>query len=111
MKQFDKASLPKGRKWSDDGVITKKDPNLMQPKILFYPIGTDLYIKGLYIRYKRDTNKKEIITVVLHDYRNTTAAQINMEYDIPVLIQSMICIVWRELGLRQGFVASMFAPA
>lgn len=111
MKQFEKANLPKGRKWSDSGVITKKDPNLMQPKIQFYPIDTDLYIKGLYIQYEKGTHKKKVVTVVLHNYRNTTATQINMEYDIPVLIQSMICTVWRELGLRQGLMVSMFAPA
>ena len=104
MNQLKEAKLPKGRKWTDEAVITKKDPNLMQPKIQFYPIGDDLYIKGFYIRYKRETSKKEIPVVVLPNYRNTTAAQINTKYEIPVLLQSMICTVWRELGLKQGLI-------
>lgn len=111
MKRFEESKLPKGRKWTDGEVITRKDTNLMQSKIQFYPIGDDLYIKGLCIRYKKDTNKKEIPVLVLRGYRNTTAAQINMEYNIPVLVQNIICTVWRELGLRQGLMVSMFAPA
>ena len=106
MKQFEVTKLPKGRKWTESDVITKKDSNLLQPKIQFYPIGSDLYIKGLYIFSKKKDGKwkREIPVVKLQNYRNTTASQINREYDIPVLIQSMICTVWRELGLRQGFM-------
>lgn len=103
MKNLEETKLPKGRKWTDESVITKVDKNLMQSKIQFYPIDNDLYIKGLYIRYKKGTNKGEVPIMVLHNYKNTTAAQFNAEYNISILIQSMICTVWRELGLRQGF--------
>lgn len=102
------SKLPKGLKWSDSCVITKRESNLVNPTISFYPYGDDLYIKGLYLTYTKDSGgrvhqRKPI--VVLNNYKNYTAIQVNVNYELCYnpLIQSIICEVWNELGLRQGY--------
>lgn len=97
------AKLPKGQKWTDSEVITKKNANLILSKMQFYPIGDELYIKGVGYRIRKDTGKREILTVILPNYKSKTASQVHIECNVPVIMQSTICDVWRELGLRQGF--------
>lgn len=42
---------------------------------------------------------------MLNNYKNYTAIQVNVNYELCYnpLIQSIICEVWNELGLRQGY--------
>ena len=108
MNHMRESKLPKGLKWSDSCVITKREPNLVNPTILFYPHKDNLYIKGLYLTYTKDSNGKvhqHKPVVVLNNYKNYTAIQVNIEYELCYnpLIQSVICEVWNELGLRQGY--------
>lgn len=102
------SKLPKGLKWSDSRVITKHEPNLVNPTISFYPYGNDLYIRGLYLIYTKDSGDKvhqRKPIVVLNNYKNYTAIQVNIDYEFyrDPLISYIICEVWNELGLRQGY--------
>lgn len=106
---MERTKLPKGYKWTDEAVITKIDNNLNNKKVQFYPIGNDLYIKGFYIIYNKTTGKKSIPVTVIPKYKDYTASQFNRKFDVPIIMQNMICQVWRELGLPLGFVISQFA--
>lgn len=108
MNHMRESKLPKGLKWSDSCVITKREPSLVNPTILFYPYKDNLYIKGLYLMYTKDSNGKvhqHKPVVVLNNYKNYTAIQVNIKYELCYnpLVQSVICEVWNELGLRQGY--------
>ena len=108
MTNLKESRLPKGLKWTDGCVITKQEKNLVNPTIQFYPYGDDLYIKGLYLIYSKDKDGKHHCkkpVVVLNSYKQYTAIQVCVDYDFCYnpLLQSIICSVWNELGLRQGY--------
>ena len=109
--------LPKGRKWSDKEVIKETSPycakyggQLYYPHgkcCYFYPIGEDLYIKGMFS--KVDKNKQEIVSipVKLTNYKNLTGIEACTLLSEQVLTESMVLSVWNKLGLHLGFTYSI----
>ena len=105
--------LPKGRKWSDKEVIKENSPycaryggQLYYPHgkyCYFYPIGEDLYIKGMFS--KVDKSKQEIVNipVKLTNYKNLTGIEACTLLSEQVFTESMILSVWNKLGIRIGF--------
>ena len=105
--------LPKGRKWSDKEVIKETSPycrgygsQLYCPHgkyCYFYPIGEDLYIKGMFS--KVDKSKQEIVNipVKLTNYKNLTGIEAWTLLSEQVLTESMVLSVWNKLGIRLGF--------
>lgn len=104
--------LPKGRKWSDPNVIKELSPycGKYSHKVyapygkycLFYPIGHDLYVKGMFHRYE---NKKRVnISVKLVNYKNLTGIEAWNILSGKVISESMILDAWNKLGLRLGFM-------
>ena len=105
--------LPKGRKWSDKEVIKETSPycaryggQLYFPHgkyCYFYPIGEDLYIKGMFS--KADKSKQEIVNipVKLTNYKNLTGIEAWTLLSEQVLTESMVLSVWNKLGIRLGF--------
>lgn len=105
--------LPKGRKWSNKEVIKETSPycaryggQLYCPHgkyCYFYPIGEDLYIKGMFS--KADKSKQEIINipVKLTNYKNLTGIEAWTLLSEQVFAESMILSVWNKLGIRLGF--------
>lgn len=53
MSDLIETKLPKGRKWTDEDVIIIKNKELMGGRISFYPVGDNLYTKGLWIKLKK----------------------------------------------------------
>lgn len=104
--------LPKGRKWSDEEVIKETSPycaryggQLYYPHgkyCYFYPIGEDLYIKGMFS--KADKGKQEIVNipVKLTNYKNLTGIEAWNLLSEQVFTESMILSVWNKLGIRLG---------
>lgn len=105
--------LPKGRKWSDKEVIKETSPyraryggQLYCPHgkyCYFYPIGEDLYIKGMFSKaYKI---KQEIINipVKLTNYKSLTGIEAWSILSEQVFTESMVLSVWNKLGIRLGF--------
>lgn len=107
--------LPKGRKWSDKEVIKENSPyraiyggQLYYPYgkyCYFYPIGEDLYIKGMFS--KADKSKQEIVNipVKLTNYKNLTGIEAWTLLSEQVLTESMVLSVWNKLGIRLGFTS------
>ena len=107
--------LPKGRKWSDKEVIKENSPycaiyggQLYCPHgkyCYFYPIGEDLYIKGMFS--KVDKSKQEIVNipVKLTNYKNLTGIEAWTLLSEQVLTESMVLSVWNKLGIRLGFTS------
>ena len=105
--------LPKGRKWSDKEVIKETSPycarydgQLYCPHgkyCYFYPIGEDLYIKGMFS--KADKGNQEIVNipVKLTNYKNLTGIEAWTLLSEQVFTESMILSVWNKLGIRLGF--------
>lgn len=105
--------LPKGRKWSDDDVIEETSPyctryhsQLFCPHgkyCYFYPIGEDLYIKGMF--NKMDKSKQKVINIVakLTGYKNLTGVEAWNILSEQGFTESMILNVWNKLGLRLGY--------
>lgn len=105
--------LPKGRKWSDKEVIKENSPycaiyggKFYCPHgkyYYFYPIGEDLYIKGMFS--KADKSKQEIVNipVKLTNYKNLTGIEAWTLLSEQVLTESMVLNVWNKLGIRLGF--------
>lgn len=105
--------LQKGRKWSDKEVIKETSPycarydaQLYCPHgkyCYFYPIGEDLYIKGMFS--KVDKSKQEIVNipVKLTNYKNLTGIEAWTLLSEQVLTESMVLSVWNKLGIRLGF--------
>ena len=105
--------LPKGKKWSDKEVIKETSPyyaryggQLYCPHgkyCYFYPIGEDLYIKGMFS--KADKGKQEIVNipVKLTNYKNLTGIEAWNLLSEQVFAESMILGVWNKLGIRLGF--------
>ena len=106
--------LPKGKKWSDEEVIKETSPycakyhgQLYCPNgkyCYFYPIGEELYVKGMF--GKVDKNKQKIVDIVvkLTDYKNLTGVEAWSTLSEQVFSESMILNVWNKLGLRLGFM-------
>lgn len=106
--------LPKGRKWSAKEVIKETSPycaryggQLYCPHgkyCYFYPIGEDLYIKGMFS--KVDKSKQEIvdIPVKLTNYKNLTGIEAWNLLSKQVFTESMILSVWDKLGIRLGII-------
>ena len=106
--------LPKGKKWSDKEVIKETSPycaryggQLYYPHgkyCYFYPIGEDLYIKGMFS--KVDKSKQEIVNipVKLINYKNLTGIEAWTLLSEQVFAESMILSVWNKLGLKQGYM-------
>ena len=106
--------LPKGRKWSDKEVIKESSPycaryggQLYCPHgkcCYFYPIGEDLYIKGMFNKVDKDKQKIADIIVKLTNYKNLTGVEAwNILSEQP-FAESMILDAWNKLGLRLGFM-------
>lgn len=105
--------LPKGRKWSDKEVIKEASPysgkyggQLFCPYgkyCYFYPIGEDLYIKGMFNKVDKDKQKVVNIVVKLTDYKNLTGIEAWNILSEQVFTESMILNVWNKLGLHLGF--------
>ena len=107
--------LPKGRKWSDKEVIKETSPycaryrgQLYYPHgkcCYFYPIGEDLYIKGMFS--KVDKSKQEIVNipVKLTNYKNLTGIEAWTLLSEQVLTESMVLSAWNKLGIRLGFTS------
>lgn len=105
--------LPKGRKWSDKEVIKETTPycarydgQLYCPHgkyCYFYPIGEDLYIKGMF--NKMDKSKQKIVDIVvkLTNYKNLTGIEARGLLSEQAFTESMILNVWNKLGLHLGF--------
>lgn len=105
--------LPKGRKWSDNEVIEETSPycaryhsQLFCPHgkyCYFYPIGEDLYIKGMF--NKMDKSKQKVIDIVakLTGYKNLTGIEAWSILSGQDFTESMILSVWNKLGLRLGY--------
>lgn len=105
--------LPKGIKWSDKEVIIETSPycaryggQLYCPHgkyCYFYPIGEDLYIKGMFS--KADKNKQEIVNipVKLTNYKSLTGIEAWSILSEQVFTESMVLSVWNKLGIRLGF--------
>lgn len=105
---------PKGRKWSDKEVIKETSPycaryggQLYCPHgkhCYFYPIGEDLYIKGMFS--KVDKSKQEIVNipVKLTNYKNLTGIEAWNLLSKQVFAESMILSVWDKLGIRLGII-------
>ena len=105
--------LPKGKKWSYKEVIKETSPycarysgQLYCPHgkyCYFYPIGEDLYIKGMFS--KADKGKQEIVNipVKLTNYKNLTGIEAWNLLSKQVFTESMILSVWNKLGIRLGF--------
>lgn len=105
--------LPKGRKWSDKEIIKESSPycvryggQLFRPHgkyCCFYPIGEDLYIKGMFS--KVDKSKQEIVNipVKLTNYKNLTGIEAWSLLSEQSFTESMILSVWDKLGIRLGF--------
>ena len=105
--------LPKGKKWSDDIVIRETSPyyakyggQLFYPHgkyCYFYPIGEDLYIKGMFNKVDEGKQKNVNISVKLSDYKNLTGIEVWGLLSEQVFTESMILSVWNKLGIRLGF--------
>lgn len=109
--------LPKGRKWSDKEAIKEaiKEASPYYAKYggqlycpygkycYFYPIGEDLYIKGMFS--KVDKGKQEIVNILvkLTNYKNLTGIEAWNLLSEQVFTESMILSVWNKLGIRLGF--------
>lgn len=114
------AKLPKGYKWSDRNVIEKNSPYASKhgsttfapygKYCLFYPIGSDLYIKGMF--HKFDHDKRRIVNVVakLSDYKSLTAIEAIDLLELATASQGMIMEVWHDLGLPLGLVQPCLKP-
>lgn len=105
--------LPKGRKWSDKEAIKETSPycskyggQLYCPHgkyCCFYPIGEDLYIKGMFNKADKDKQKIVDVIVKLTNYKNLTGVEAWNILSEQVFTESMILSVWNKLGLRLGF--------
>lgn len=105
--------LPKGRKWSDKEVIKETSPycaryvgQLYCPHgkhCYFYPIGEDLYIKGMFSKVNKSKQEVVNIPVKLINYKNLTGIEAWTLLSEQVLTESMILNVWNKLGIRLGF--------
>ena len=105
--------LPKGRKWSDEGVIKETSPYCARyggqlycqhgKYCCFYPVGEDLYIKGMFSKADKDKQKIVDVIVKLTNYKNLTGVEAWSILAEQVFTESMILNVWNKLGLRLGF--------
>lgn len=105
--------LPKGRKWSDKEVIKETSPycarygdQLYCPHgkyCYFYPIGEDLYIKGMFSKVDKSKQKIVNIPVKFTNYKNLTGIEACTLLSEQVFTESMILSVWNKLGIRLGF--------
>lgn len=105
--------LPKGRKWSDREVIKETSPyfakyggQLYYPHgkyCYFYPIGEDLYIKGMFSKADKSKQETVNIPVKLTNYKNLTGIKAWSLLSEQVFTESMILSVWNKLGIRLGF--------
>lgn len=105
--------LLKGREWSDEEVIKEVSPysaryggKLYYPHgkyCYFYPIGEDLYIKGMFSKVDKSKQKIVNIPVKLTDYKNLTGIQAWSILSEQVFTESMILSVWNKLKIRLGF--------
>ena len=101
--------LPKGRKWSDKEVIKETSPYRARyggqlycshgKHCYFYPIGEDLYIKGMFS--KADKGKQEIVNIPikLTNYKNLTGIEAWTLLSEQVLTESMVLNVWKGRNL------------
>ena len=89
----------------EHGICVKCGKNRVAPNrkyCLFYPIGHDLYVKGMFHRYE---NKKRVnISVKLVNYKNLTGIEAWNILSGKVISESMILDAWNKLGLRLGFM-------
>lgn len=109
--------LPKGRIWSDEEVIKETSPysarygsQLFCPHgkyCYFYPIGNDLYIKGMFNKMNKSKQKIVDIVVKLTDYKSLTGVEAWSILSEQVFTESMILNVWNKLGLCLGFTVPM----
>lgn len=105
--------LPKGRKWSDNEVIEEATPycggynnRFFYPHgkyCYFYPIGEDLYIKGMFNKIDKSKQKIVDIIVKLTDYKDLTGVEAWSILSEQGFTESMILSVWNKLGLRLGY--------
>lgn len=105
--------LPKGRKWSDEEAIKETSPYSAkyggQPYCphgkycRFYPIGEDLYIKGMFSKADKDKQKIVDVVVKLTNYKNLTGVKAWGMLSEQTSTESMILSVWNKLGLHLGF--------
>lgn len=105
--------LPKGRKWSDEETIKETSPysvkygsQLYCPHgkyCCFYPIGEDLYIKGMFSKADKDKQKIVDVIVKLTNYKNLTGVEAWNILSEQTPTESMILNVWNKLGLHLGF--------
>lgn len=100
--------LPKGYKWNDECVIKEPSPYGLGSgygkHCYFYPIGEDLYIKGMFSKLIKEERKIKNVVVKLPDYKSLTAIQACEILTECVNAYSMIHTVWNKLGLRQGYM-------
>lgn len=109
--------LPKGRKWSDKEVIKETSPYSAKyggqlycshgKYCCFYPIGEDIYIKGMFSKADKDRQKIVDAIVKLTNYKNLTGVEAWNILSEQVFTESMILSVWNKLGLRLGFTVPM----
>lgn len=105
--------LPKGKKWSDDVVIRETSPycarydgQLYCPHgkyCYFYPIGENLYIKGMFSKVDKSKQGIVNIPVKLTNYKNLTGIEAWSLLSEQVFTESMVLSVWNKLGIRLGF--------
>ena len=116
MSDLVEAKLPKGRKWTDEDVIIVKNKEIIGGRISFYPVGDNLYTKGLWVKFKKAVGKtkesgysyhSEFPTILIENYKALTAVEVNTRYEFSPLLQGIICMVWRRLGLRQGYMVPL----
>lgn len=109
--------LPKGRKWSDEGVIKETSPycaryggQLYCPHgkyCCFYPVGEDLYIKGMFNKADKDKQKIVDVIIKLTNYKNLTGVEAWGILSEQAFTENMILSVWNKLGLCLGFTVPM----
>lgn len=100
--------LPKGYKWNDEYIIKESSPygigSGYGKYCCFYPIGDDLYIKGMFSKLIKEERKIKNIVVKLTNYKDLTANQACEILTECASAHSMISAVWNKLGLRQGYM-------
>ena len=106
--EITECKLPKGHKWSDGSVIKEPSPygvgSSYGKYCCFYPIGDDLYIKGMFSKFIKEERKIKNVVVKLPDYKSLTANQACEILTECISAYSMIRTVWNKLGLRQGYM-------
>lgn len=100
--------LPKGHKWTDSDVIKEPSPYGIGfgygKYCCFYPIGEDLYIRGMFSKLFKEERKIKNIVVELTNYKNLTGIEAWNVLSNEVITESMILNVWNKLGLKLGFM-------